>query len=307
MPKWTVVTIISIQALLAVPAFAEPASSTPIEAASSPQPETAIPAPDGAALSHAKLDKDLPQPLTTPSLGYVEGIFTDTGKMLVSPLHWETSDWLKAGLVAGVTGGFFLIDENIRDFAQSHKNAVANKVATVGNDLGNPAYTLPPVGAFYLYGYLTKDEKAQTTALLAVESLAISSMFTEIIKVTADRERPSTGAAPDQLHGPHLSLKNLSFSSGHTSSAFSIATVFAEQYKDNAYVPPVAYGLATLTGLSRIYGNEHWASDVFFGAAIGYFVGKAVVKLHATGTANKITVVPEVGSNYTGLSVQYKF
>ncbi|HEY3308438.1 MAG TPA: phosphatase PAP2 family protein [Desulfuromonadaceae bacterium] len=241
------------------------------------------------------------------SLDYVKGYFTDTGKMLASPLHWDKGDWLKAGLVAGITGGFYLLDGNIRDFAQSHQNSVGNKFATVGNYLGTPLYTMPPVGAFYLYGYLTDNQKASKTALLAVESLAISGLFTQTLKITAQRVRPSSGASPDKWGGPSLNLKNLSFCSGHTSSAFSIATVFAERYKDSAFIPPIAYGLATLTGLSRVYGNQHWASDAFFGAALGYFVGKAVVKFHKDDTASKVSILPMIGSDYKGLTVSFDF
>ena len=29
------------------------------------------------------------------------------------------------------------------------------------------------------------------------------------------------------------------------------------------------YTLATATGLSRVYDNQHWVSDVFLGAAVG--------------------------------------
>jgi membrane-associated phospholipid phosphatase len=38
------------------------------------------------------------------------------------------------------------------------------------------------------------------------------------------------------------------------------------------------YGGATLVGLSRMYHNRHWASDVALGAGIGTFSGLKVVK-----------------------------
>ena len=44
------------------------------------------------------------------------------------------------------------------------------------------------------------------------------------------------------------------------------------------YVGTVFYGGAALVGLSRIYNNQHWASDVVAGAAIGTIVGLKVVK-----------------------------
>ena len=247
--------------------------------------------------------------LDRPSVDYLKAVFVDTGKILASPLHADSSDWLKAGGVVAITGGLFLVDANIRDFSQRNHGQAANKIASAGQILGNPLYTLPPVGAFYLYGYLTDDSKAQKTSLLAVESLAISSLFTGLLKVIAQRDRPGSGASPYKWEGPRFNLNNLSFCSGHTSSAFSIATVFAEQYKNSPYVPPIAYGLATLAGLSRVYDNKHWASDVFFGAALGYFVGKSVVNFHSDHLLNvaNLSLVPDVRPNYNGITLQYKY
>ena len=38
------------------------------------------------------------------------------------------------------------------------------------------------------------------------------------------------------------------------------------------------YGAASLTGVSRIYNNAHWASDVIAGAAIGTLTGVKVYR-----------------------------
>ena len=244
------------------------------------------------------------------NLKYAKDYFVDAGKILASPLHWEAKDWLKGGLVLGITSSLLLVDQKVKNFAQSNQSPVASKFATFGNDLGNGLYTLPPLGAFYLYGYLADDHKARKTALLAMESFAISGVMTSGLKVLAERRRPNSGSGPDSWNGPSFSLKNVSFCSGHTASSFSIATVIADQYKDNPYVPPLAYGLATLTGLSRIYSNEHWASDAFFGAALGYFVSKAVLSLHKDDKdkkANRLTVMPAVSKEMTGLSMRYEF
>jgi membrane-associated phospholipid phosphatase len=284
----------------------------PVHAESSgpPIPQTEV--TDTVAPAKPEANREAAESSDVDSINgkYLKGYFVDTGKILASPLHWEARDWLKVGVVVGVTGSLFLIDDKVKNFAQSHKSAVASKFATVGNDLGNPLFTLPPVGAFYLYGYLADDAKARRTSLLAIESFAISGVLTNGLKMLAQRHRPNTGDSSTTWGGPKLSLSNLSFCSGHTSSAFSLATVFADQYKDNPYIPPIAYGLATLTGLSRIYSNAHWSSDAFFGAALGYFVSKAVLSYHKEdkkGLANRLTLLPQVGKEMTGVSMQYTF
>jgi membrane-associated phospholipid phosphatase len=290
---------VCILTLLSVPAYSESLSISTVEQTSNSTASTAT-LPSKPVDNMTSADDSI-------STDYIKGIAVNTGKIIISPLHWESSDWLKAGVVAGVTGGLFFVDRTIHDFTQRNHSSVANKFATVGNDFGSPLYILPPVGAFYLYGYLSDDKKARKTTLLAVESFAITTLFTETIKVTAQRSRPNSGASPSTWNGPHLSLKNVSFCSGHASTAFSVATVFAEEYKDTWYVPPIAYGLASLTGLSRVYSNEHWASDVFFGAVLGYFVGQSVIKLHEVKATKNITVAPMVSGEYKGLAVTYKF
>ena len=273
------------------------------------------PGKETVVVNTAAKPEDLPGPDTgddvdSINLKYLKGYLVDGGKIVASPLHWEAKDWLKVGIVLGVTSSLFLVDQSVKNFAQSHQSHVASKFATVGNDLGNGLYTLPPLGALYLYGSLADDSRARRASLLSLESYALSGIMTSGMKMLAERHRPNTGDSPTTWDGPHLSLKNVSFCSGHTASAFSIATVFADEYKDNAFIPPIAYSLATLTGLSRIYSNEHWASDVFFGAALGYFTSKALLWYHkedASKVKNRLSVTPAVGKEMTGLTVKYDF
>lgn len=302
--KATAAAIYLCAILVSLPVHAESLSPPPPQAATETletpaQPEDIPAGVEGSGTNFDRLD-----------LNYVKSYAVDTGKIVTSPLRWETKDWLKVGLVLGGTTSLFLIDQKVNEFAQEHQNPVASKFAAVGNFIGNPPYMYPSLGAFYLYGYLADDSKARRSSLLAIESLTLSGVLTSGIKMLARRHRPNTGHLSSKWDGPSFTSNNVSFSSGHTSSAFAVATVFAGEYKDNAYVPPIAYGLATLTGLSRIYSNEHWSSDAFFGAALGYFVGKAVLSYHKEEKKkkpNRLSVMPEVGNKMTGVTVNYTF
>jgi membrane-associated phospholipid phosphatase len=88
------------------------------------------------------------------------------------------------------------------------------------------------------------------------------------------------------------------FPSGHTATAFSIAAVFASQYNETKVVPILFYSGATLVGISRLTEHEHWASDVFVGALLGYLSGKQVVnhynKLHQAQFQQNQNPKPEV-------------
>ncbi len=37
--------------------------------------------------------------------------------------------------------------------------------------------------------------------------------------------------------------------------------------------------MATMVGISRVYDNSHWASDVMAGAAIGFISAKTMIEL----------------------------
>jgi membrane-associated phospholipid phosphatase len=232
---------------------------------------------------------------------------SDSGKMLAAPVDWGGREWLTLGGIAVATYGLFQVDAEVRNYFQRNQSSGADRFASVGNALGNPLFIVPPLGALYLFGSFTDDVTARRAALLSVESLVISGLFTQGIKVLAERHRPFTGDSSGTWDGPKMKNFNSSFPSGHTTSAFSVASVVAEEYGANPLVPPVAYGLATLTGLSRIYGDYHWASDTFVGAVLGYVVGKAVVRFHPAGGERRVMVLPVYSQKWQGVSVSVRF
>jgi membrane-associated phospholipid phosphatase len=70
--------------------------------------------------------------------------------------------------------------------------------------------------------------------------------------------------------------------SGHTATAFAIATVFAEQYKQTPWVAIVSYTAATAVGASRVVLHKHWSSDVLVGALLGFACGKQITSFKKT-------------------------
>lgn len=332
--KATAAVVLIGATFFTIPVYAAPPTTSPPQlAVEQPAAPSALPAGSAAQLAPpeqpaAPSAQAAPAPEATPAkealkapahsasgdidkldLKFAKGFAVDAGKIVTSPVRWDSKDWIKAGLILGGTASLFLVDQKVKDFARSNQSPVASGFASVGNNMGTPIFILPALGAYYGYGAIADDHKARRVSLLALESFAISGIMTEGIKTLAGRHRPETGDSNMHWDGPRL--KNASFSSGHTSSVFSVATVFANEYQDNKYVAPIAYGLASLTGLSRIYSNKHWSSDVFFGGALGYFVGKAVLKLHKEDKKDdfikKLSVMPEVSKEMKGVSVKVDF
>ncbi|MDD2850875.1 MAG: phosphatase PAP2 family protein [Desulfuromonadaceae bacterium] len=238
---------------------------------------------------------------------YFKGYLTDSGKILISPASWDSRDWLTAGLVIGATSGLFIFDEDMREFSLRHQGKGGDALAKIGNIFGDPTFTVPSLGMFYLYGYYYEDPRSRQTSLLAVESIVISGAFTLVLKTATQSSRPNSGDRELTWYGHRIKTLDSSFPSGHTTVAFALASVIAEEYKGTAYVPPIAYGLAVLTACARIYDNKHWASDVAFGGAIGYFVGKTVVRYHTPQTDSPISILPTFSKQGLGMIAEYRF
>ncbi len=210
-------------------------------------------------------------------------------------------------MVLGLAGGLYAYDSDIQQWAQSNRSDASDDIADKADYLGNGRYTLPPFVALYLYGRYADDSRAKRTALLGLESFIVTGVFTQALKYGFHRHRPNSDDPYNTFDGPAFRSDDLSFASGHTSSAFSLATVVATEYKDIKFVPPVAYALATLAGLSRINNDAHWSSDVFVGAALGYFTSKAIIKLHEDDADTSISLMPVIDSDAAYVSFTYRF
>ena len=221
-------------------------------------------------------------------------------QILVKPFKMEKMDWKYLSIAAAIGGVLSFGDEPVQRFAVNlrHENEplghTSSMVTRFGDNYG--VYTLGALGA---YSYVFKKERMRTTALLASQAYITSAVLASALKFLTVRTRPSFYQPPAQAEpsffGPFVTKTgyngnrtNTSFPSGHTTSAFAIATVFAKQYQDRPWIPAVAYSTATLVGLSRITENKHWLTDIFAGATLGYLTGLQAVKNYRKHPGTKI-------------------
>jgi len=174
------------------------------------------------------------------------------------------------GLVA------FHNDQEIMDYIQDTKTEKTQKIADIANLFGKEL--IPPIAlGSYFVGMVFKDGKLKDVGLITVTAGLATQLVTEGFKKSFNRKRPNQEAGPYQFGYDG----NNSFFSGHTSGAFSLATVISEVYKeDQQWVPYVAYGVATMTAYARMHDKKHWATDVLAGAVVGHLVTKLVYRMH---------------------------
>ena len=191
-----------------------------------------------------------------------------------APLSWDGSDWLSASALVLATASLYLVDEEIRDYVQEQRNDSSDIVMTAAKQFGEGIYVLPALGFTVLGGYLTDSKTTMDTGLLGLKSFVLSQCVTQTLKLGTQRRRPSSGKGKEFWAEGGFERKHDSFPSGHSTIVWSLAPILAHQYAEQRWVAPVVYSIATLTSISRVHDNNHWSSDVFAGAVIGYLGAK---------------------------------
>jgi membrane-associated phospholipid phosphatase len=132
--------------------------------------------------------------------------------------------------------------------------------------------------AFYGMGRLHHDEHATETGILGGEAIADSLAVNEVAKLIARRERPTVDGAKGKFFQPGVTFDS-SFPSDHAVIAWSSAAVIASEYP-GILTKITAYGLASGVSLTRVLAQQHVPSDVVAGSAVGWMIGRYVVRKH---------------------------
>jgi membrane-associated phospholipid phosphatase len=195
---------------------------------------------------------------------------------------------LAAGFV-GVTVAMFPLDKHIANHLRD-QNVPANRffdhAATGFEVISSPgAFIIGP--AIYAFGRYANHPGVEDLGWHGTEAALVGSGVTGILKGLLGRARPyvslDTTPRDFMLGRGFFTPGRQSFPSGHTTTAFAVASSVTSEVnrmwpRYTWYVAPVLYGGAALVGLSRMYHNQHWASDVVLGAGVGTFSGLKVVR-----------------------------
>lgn len=102
----------------------------------------------------------------------------------------------------------------------------------------------------------------------------ISAIASSTLKPLFDLPRPAGALTDDSFYRIGDALLYKAFPSGHTLTAFAIATALYFSFDKNkrSLLLPV-FIIASLVGLSRIAVGAHWLTDVLAGAGVGLWCG----------------------------------
>ncbi len=202
---------------------------------------------------------------------------------------FTTKDFVAAGAFAAGTVAMFPLDERLAKHL-TNPGAQANKFfsnASKGVEwIASPGPYLIG-GTLYAVGRLGHYDRVADLGWHGTEAVFVADVLTYVLKGVNGRSRPYV--SNDTNPRDYKFLKGFgdgsrqSFPSGHTTSAFAAAAAVTAETgtwwpRSKCVIGPLMYGGATMVGLSRMYHNKHWASDVVLGAAIGTFSGWKVVQ-----------------------------
>ncbi len=211
-----------------------------------------------------------------------------------------------AGGLLGAGALIYAFDGQIRHIARKNNTASMDKISAQAEKIGNGGYELVFVGACAGAGWVFKDHKLTDTALEALEAFLAANAVGTVVKYSVGRSRPYAENGKRAFQPFSFKTSRSSFPSGHTASAFALASVFAARY-ESPWAGAAAYGAASAAGLQRVYADRHWSSDVFFGAVLGAATGRAVVRLSSGRPAGGARLFPVYGPGFAGAVASLAF
>jgi hypothetical protein len=246
------------------------------QAASPPDPPEQQAEPQKPQAEPQEQKADAQEPPTPPHTG-IRALFGNLGEDIK---HLPA---MQNVYIAGVGGGFALgahpWDQAFNAKLLSHYDAV-NTFFAPGKYLGNTPEQVAFSLGTYAVGRLRDQPKVAHLGMDLLQAQLLSEMMVEPLKYAVRRERPDGS-------------NNLSFPSGHSAVTFATATVIERHLGWRKSI--VGYAIASYVAMSRIHDNQHYLSDVIFGAAVGSIAGRTVVHHQADYWAFAPVAVPGGG------------
>ncbi len=142
-----------------------------------------------------------------------------------------------------------------------------------GKHMGNDSILAAAAGGLFWAGRKSDNSRFRDATYSLMQATIVNVAVTRAVKVTTGRQRPNGD--------------EFSFPSGHASTTFMWATVFAEHYGTKAAIP--GYLAAAYVAATRLEERKHHLTDVVAGAAIGYIAGRTVSRRTRRNPESRIT------------------
>ncbi len=217
----------------------------------------------------------------------------DSVRQTCKPVPY-TQQIIPVALIA--TGSVLLVNQHVN-------KAFNDWLPNAHTEVDDYIQYLPMAGMYIadIAGVKAKNSVWDQTKYLAISQLA-TAIVVQTLKYTVQEQRPNNGAYN-------------SFPSGHTSVAFTGATVLYHEFKDsNKLIAYSGFAVATVVGVLRMTNERHWLSDVLAGAGIGMLSANLVYYFEPlknwqpfSKKSDKISLFPYYDGQCTGAMFALRF
>jgi membrane-associated phospholipid phosphatase len=240
-----------------------------------------------AAAQEASSTSQVPDEQQAPGLLSTFG--SDLKAYFLSPLHWNSTDWLYFGGTVAAVAASHHYDDQVRTHFTTGQYA-SNLTSPNPHNLQDAAPAVAVVGATWFFAGLFRDNNGHRETAEMLEAGALSSASAFLLKSLIRRQGPDVTADSSQFGGGTGSFPSL-----HATAAFSIGTVLAESGNDDVrwIRRLLGYGLGAFTSYERLKHNAHWLSDTVAGAGLGIATGHFVMNRHKPPDySSSLSIVP---------------
>jgi membrane-associated phospholipid phosphatase len=165
-------------------------------------------------------------------------------------------------------------DNSVRAWVISHQNPVIYKLAYVITWVGSPTVMVLVAIAAGVWFYM---RKGRSKAGVVIAAPAVGGLLSGLVKVVYGRARPPGGALFNQ--------QTYSFPSGHATTAAAVVVTLCYVLAREGMISwrtaiAIGGGVPLIVGLTRLYLDVHWTTDVIGGWTVGLFVAAMSAALY---------------------------
>lgn len=257
-----------------------------------------------------KANNDSTQTLPAIVLNDLVDVTEDLGFVGSEIITISKYNWLHIGSALGGVLLSSVADESLRSETQTMKRTeTTNTLAKFANEYGNLYVPTVLTGGIYLTGLIIQDDEVKTTGRLLGEALLVAGVINTSLKYIVGRSRPYMNEGNGTLRPFSWGEGSWSFPSGHTNVAFTVGGILSNRI-NRWWATAGLYSIAALTGVTRMYYDKHWLSDVIMGGIVGTFASHIVLEAEqARKSTEKANTMSRwfISPTIQGLAVTYTF
>ena len=173
-----------------------------------------------------------------------------------------------------------VVDARVARWAAQSQSPLVDLVVGVLNPLGSGVVPLGACATVAVLSHVRGRSLLRTTGTLGAIAFVVAGLVEFSLKRLVGRYRPDAGMEVLAMLGPSIHPDVDSFPSGHATSVFAVATVFASAYPRLGWL---FYAVAAAIAAGRVYLARHYVSDVLAGAVTGIVVAWVVIDRFGPG------------------------